>query len=70
MSKDNFEYVIVGDTKEYKGCLIYCCGNSKEATEKTLNEVLSKKRYTDEFTNIRIRTVPKEDCWWNDKSNF
>lgn len=70
MSKDNFEYVIVGDTKEYEGCLIYCCGNSKEATKKTLNEVLSEKRYTDEFTNIRIETVPKEDCWWNNKLNF
>lgn len=74
MNKDidinNFEYVIVGDTKEYEGCLIYCCNNSKIIAEKRLEEILANKKYTNEFKNIRIEIVSKKDCWWNDKSNF
>lgn len=66
-NSDNFEYIIAGDTEKYKGCLIYCCGNSKETAEKRLNIILNDNKYTDKYTNIRIETVPKEECWWNDK---
>ena len=70
MRKDNFEYIIVGDTKNYKNCLIYCCGNSKKLAEKTLDEIISINEYADSYTNIRIETVLDKNCWWNDKTNF
>ena len=35
------EYVIVGDTAQYKGCLIYVCGTSYEHAHSTLNRMLN-----------------------------
>ena len=36
------EYIIVGDTAEYKECLVYTCGKSKERAK----EVLSRRDMT------------------------
>ena len=64
------DYVIIGDTDTYKDCLVYVCGTLERAqyvlhrmqTTPTKNDLnLLKNHY-----NLRIATVPKEDCWWND----
>lgn len=65
------QYIIVGDTANYKGCLIYPCGKSKENAEKTLKRLLENPNDNDKYcmkghTNIRIETTSDENCWWND----
>ena len=64
------EYVIIGDTKEYEGCLVCLCGITYENAEKTLNRMLNKpntndKRLMDGMTNFRIKKVDAKNCWWN-----
>ena len=64
------EYIIVGDTKEFKGCLIYTCGGSKEHAEEVLHNMLTNpseqdKKELAEYTNVRIYEEKDEDCWWN-----
>ena len=64
------EYIICGDTEEYKECLIYLCGASLDYAEKVLNKVLNSpteydKNLTKGYTNIKIKKVVSEDCWWN-----
>lgn len=64
------EYIIVGDTKEFKGCLIYTCGASKEHAEEVLHRMLNNpneqdKKELEEHTNVRIAEEKDEDCWWN-----
>jgi hypothetical protein len=65
------EYLIVGDTKNYKDCLIYRCGNNQEYAEKVLNRLLNNPNDNDKFVlkghfNIRLKEVDSSDCWWND----
>ena len=66
------EYVIVGDTPEYKNCLVYVIGLSLEVVaEQVLNRMLNNpnendKRLIKDHTNLRIEAVDKKDCWWND----
>jgi hypothetical protein len=65
------EYLIVGDTKNYKDCLIYRCGNNRENAEKVLNRVLNNPNNDDKFAskgyfNIRLKEVDSSECWWND----
>lgn len=64
------EYIIVGDTKEFKGCLIYTCGTSKEHAEEVLNKMLTNpseqdKKVLEEHSNVRIAEEESENCWWN-----
>ena len=63
------DYVIVGDTKNYKGCLVCVCFTAENA-EKVLHRMLTNpneddKRRMKDHTNLRIERVPKEDCWWH-----
>ena len=65
------EYIIVGDTKDYSGCLIYRCGNNRENAERVLNRLLNNPNDNDKFvskghSNIRIEEVDSSECWWND----
>lgn len=65
------EYIIVGDTEKYKDCLIYVCG-TKENAEKTLEQIVSNPSDIDlklmkGHTNLRIKEVPIEKCWWLDR---
>lgn len=65
----NGDYVIVGDTKQYKGCLVYVCGTLENAT-KVLNRMLNNPTKDDkelmvEHTNFRIEFVEEQDCWWH-----
>lgn len=66
------EYVIVGDTKEYEGCLVCICG-TKENAEECLHRMLTNpndndKKLIEGHTNLRIDTVKDDDCWWNQGS--
>lgn len=61
---------IVGDAKDYKGCLILACGTSEERAKETLNRLLTSPTESDKMAmkghaNIRIEKVDKGNCWWN-----
>lgn len=62
------DYIIIGDTKDYKDCLIYVCGPYDNA-EKVLHRMLTEpdendKRLMQDHTNLRIKFEPEQDCWW------
>ena len=62
------DYVIVGDTKDYDGCLVCVCFTLENAT-KVLDRMLNNPTDDDKKSmqghhNLRIKEVPKEDCWW------
>ena len=64
------EYVIVGDTENNNGCLICICGGSIEHAKNILSRMLSNpndndKKLIDGHTNLRIKSVEEEACWWN-----
>ena len=66
------EYIIVGDSDKYKGCLLYCGFKEKERAERVLNLMLNNPTLGDEQImldkcNIRVQEVESKDCWWNDK---
>lgn len=63
------DYIIVGDTEQYDGCLIYSCGKNKKSAENILNRILtspteSDKQLIKRYKNLRIKETPAEDCWW------
>lgn len=63
------EYIIVGDTKKYKDCLVYTCGRSRENAERVLAEILANPKADatlSRHTNFRIKEVEEKDQWWND----
>lgn len=45
------EYIIVGDTKDYKDCLIYRCGNNQEYAERVLDRLLNNPNDNDKFAS-------------------
>lgn len=66
----NGDYVIVGDTKEYEGCLVCIAGNTYEKANEVLNCMLNNPTENDkqlmrDHTNFRIEFVEEEDCWWH-----
>lgn len=68
------QYIIVGDTEEHGECLVYICGNNEDKAKETLNRILTNpterdKRVTAGIRNLRVKEVPREDCWWLDGCN-
>lgn len=66
----NGDYIIKGDTKEFKDCLIYITGKTYENPEKILDRMLNNptendKRLIKGHENFRIGFVKEKDCWWN-----
>lgn len=64
------EYIIIGDTVKFKGCLVYVCGTSRPHTEKVLHRMLTDPTERDKeilqtHSNLRVKEVPADDCWWN-----
>lgn len=64
------EYIIKGDVEGLGECLVYVCGNSLEVAERNLERMLNNpnendKRLIARHTNLGIKEVQKEDCWWN-----
>lgn len=67
----NIEYNVVGDTEDYKGCLIPTCGTSEERAKEVLNLLLANPTESDKMmmkghTNLRIEKVEGGKCWWNE----
>lgn len=65
------EYIIVGDTEDYKDCLIYRCGTNKAQAENLLHRVLTNPNDNDKFvmkghTNIHLEEIEGYKTWWND----
>ena len=65
------EYIIIGDTDRYEGCLVCLAGNNREDAEERLHQMLTNPTDNDKYimkehTNFRVKEVKKEDCWWND----
>jgi len=65
------EYIIVGDTAEYKDCLVYVCGTNRSWAEKVLHRMLTAPDERDKeilktHSNLRVKEVLAEDCWWRD----
>lgn len=62
------DYIIIGDTANYKDCLIYVCGSSENASrilDRMLNNPTDNdKRIMTDHCDLRIKEVPEEDCWW------
>ena len=63
------DYVIVGDTKDYDGCLMRVCG-TLECAKAELHRMLNNptdddKRLMQGHHNLRIEEVSEKDCWWN-----
>ena len=65
------EYIIVGDTEEYNGCLVYVCGTDKGWAEQVLSKMFSTPTDSDKevlktHSNLRVEEIQPEYCWWND----
>lgn len=65
------DYIIIGDTKNYKDCLVYVCGTYDHA-EEVLNRMLTNPNNNDkalmqDHYNFRIEEVSEKDCWWHGK---
>ena len=66
----NGDYVIKGDTQQFKDCLVYVAGKTYEDAEEVLKRMLNNptendKRLMAGHTNFRIKFVEEKDCWWN-----
>lgn len=66
----NGDYVIKGDTEQFKDCLVYVTGKTYEDAEEVLKRMLNNptendKRLMSGHTNFRIKFVEEKDCWWN-----
>lgn len=64
------EYIIIGDTEQYKDCLVCLCGTSLEHAQEILRRMLNNptdndKRLMERHINFRIKEVAEKDCWWN-----
>lgn len=64
------EWIIVADTDEHKGVLVYTCGTKARAEEvleriNTNPDKWDKRNIEDGHYNFRMEEVPKDDCWWN-----
>lgn len=65
------EYIIVGDTQNYKDCLVCVCGTDRSNAEKVLLRMKNNPEDNDKavakgHTNLRIKEVAPKDCWWDD----
>ena len=65
-------YVIVGDTENYKGCLVCTCGDKEYANE-VLNRMLTNPDENDKklikgHSNLRVQAIEEDDCWWSQGS--
>lgn len=63
------EYVIVGDTERYKGCLVCVCGENLERAKIALERMLNNPTGSDKaiikgHKNLRIEKTAEEECWW------
>lgn len=67
---NNLEYIIKGDTPEFKDCLVYVCGKSLDVAKEDLHRMLNNpnendKKLIQNMGNLRIEETEDKDCWWN-----
>lgn len=65
------QYIIIGDTENYNGCLICVVSGDITQAENVLRRMLNNptendKRLMKGHSNLRIKAVEAKDCWWND----
>ena len=65
------EYIIVGDTKKYKDCLVKVIRGDRQLAEEVLDRMLNRPDKYDlavmkGHTNFRIEEVDPKKAWWND----
>lgn len=63
------QYIIVGDTDNYAGCLVTICGADKAGAEQVLTRMLENPTDNDRYLtkghhNLRIELT--DGGWWND----
>ena len=63
------EYIIVGDTEQGKGFLVYACGINKEHAYTVLDNIRVNptevdKQITKGMKNLRVEEKEREECWW------
>lgn len=68
---NDFEYIIVGDVSDGTTCLVSPVGSDLVWAEKVLDRMLNNPTFNDEqltkgHSNLRIKKLAKEKCWWND----
>lgn len=65
----NGDYIIKGDTEQFKNCLVCVAGtyeNAKEVLKRMLNNPTENdKRLMVGHTNFRIEFAEEKDCWWH-----
>lgn len=65
------EYIIIGDTPDYDGCLVYTCGGDRDVAEDYLDRILNNPtendlKATQGMTNLRVVEASETEQWWND----
>ena len=68
---NGIEYIIVGDTERYDGCLVCLAGQTRKKAEQILDRMLNNPDHHDlacmkGHTNFRIEEVESKYAWWND----
>ena len=63
------QYIIIGDTKEYEGCLVTVCGKDRDFAEAVLKRMTDNpndndRRITKGHSNLRLKIV--DGGWWDD----
>ena len=56
------EYIIAEKTEKWGWCLWKVCGKSRENAERGL--AIEQAEHPEK--ELRIETVPADECWWND----
>lgn len=59
-----YEYIIIGDTDQFKDCLICLAGRDGSHAEQIRLGVITSQ--SDRYSNIRVKKVKSSECWWND----
>lgn len=58
------------DEEETSSCLVLVCGKSLKGAKESLHRMINNptendKRLSAGLTNLKIKEVKDEDCWWN-----
>ena len=58
------EYIVVGDYKQFKECLIYVCGRDANNAQRALEKAMLLPEF-EAYTNIHIKEIESDECWWH-----
>lgn len=60
------EYIIVGDTDKFTGCLVRICLGADKTQAETILERVRNEAESVRYKNLRIEEIGEKDAWWND----